>query len=63
VERRSFLHLAAVTLRAYGSALRALPRTLGERRRGRPLRRLSTSGFVALLDEFRLTVRDAALKD
>jgi GT2 family glycosyltransferase len=62
-ERRSLAHLAVVTLRAYASALRALPRALGERRRGRALRRLSTSGFRALLDEFRLTAREAALKD
>jgi len=62
-ERRSLVHLVAVTLRAYASALRALPRTLRERRRWRPLRRLSTAGFRALLDEFRLTAREAALKD
>jgi GT2 family glycosyltransferase len=62
-ERRSLAHLAALTLRAYGSALRALPAALRERRRARPLRRLSTSGFRALLDEHRLTAREAALKD
>ena len=62
-ERRSPAHLAGLTLRAYASALRALPGTLRERRRLRPLRRLSTAGFRALLDEFRLTARDAALKD
>jgi GT2 family glycosyltransferase len=62
-ERRSLPHLAGLTLRAYASALRALPGTLRERRRLRPLRRLSRSGFRALLDEFRLTAREAALKD
>jgi GT2 family glycosyltransferase len=62
-ERRSLPHLAAVTLRAYASALRALPGTLRERRRARPLRRLSTAAFRALLDEFRLTAREAAFKD
>lgn len=62
-ERRSLAHLAGLTLRAYASALRALPGTLRERRRLRPLRRLSTPGFRALLDEFRLTAREAALKD
>ena len=62
-ESRSPAHLAAVALRAYASALRALPRTLRERRQGRALRRMSTAGFRALLDEFRLTAREAALKD
>jgi GT2 family glycosyltransferase len=62
-ERRSLPHLAGLTLRAYASALRALPGTLRERRRLRPLRRLSTQGFRALLDEFRLTAPEAALKD
>lgn len=62
-ERRSLAHLAAVTLRAYASALRAVPRTLRERKRLRPLRRMSTAGFRALLDEFRLTAREAAFKD
>jgi len=62
-ERRSPAHLLALTLRAYGSALRALPGALRERRRARPLRRLSTPAFRALLDEYRLTAREAALKD
>lgn len=62
-EKRSLPHLAVVTLSAYASALRALPRTLRERRRLRALRRLSTRAFRALLDEFRLTAREAALKD
>jgi GT2 family glycosyltransferase len=60
---RSLPHLAAVTLRAYASALRALPGALRERRRTRALRKMSTRGFRALLDEFRLTLREAALKD
>ena len=62
-ERRSLPHLFALTVRAYASALRALPAALRSRRRLRPLRRLSTSGFRALLAEFRLTAREAALKD
>ena len=62
-ERRSLPHLAGLTLRAYASALRAMPGALRERRRLRPLRRLSTPGFRALLDEFRLTAREAAFKD
>ena len=62
-ESRSPAHQAGVTLPADSTAQRALPRTLGERRRGRALRRLSTKAFKALLDEFRLTAREAALKD
>jgi GT2 family glycosyltransferase len=60
---RSIVHLAALALRAYASALRALPHILRERWRHRDQRRLRTSEFVALLREFRLTARDAALKD
>ena len=62
-ESRSPAHLVALTLRAWGSALRALPGALRERRRARPLRRLSTAAFRALLAEHRLTAREAALKD
>lgn len=61
--QRSLPHLLGVTLRAYASAGRALPGALRERRRLRPLRRLSTRGFRSLLREFRLTAREAALKD
>lgn len=61
--QRSFPHLVALTLRAYASALRLLPGALRERRRARRLRRLSTAGFLELLDEFRLTAAEVALKD
>jgi GT2 family glycosyltransferase len=40
--QRSLLHLVALTLRAYASALGMLPRVLRERWRSRRLRRLST---------------------
>jgi GT2 family glycosyltransferase len=59
----TLLHLVGVTLRAYASALRALPHVLGERWRQRKKRRLSTREFVALLREFRLTAVEAGLKD
>jgi GT2 family glycosyltransferase len=55
--------LAVIVLRAYASALRALPRILRERWRQRSRRRLRTSEFRRLLDEFRLRAREAALKD
>jgi GT2 family glycosyltransferase len=61
--QRSFLHLVALTLRAYASALGLLPRVLRERWRARRSRRLSTSMFLRLLDEHRLSVAEAALKD
>jgi GT2 family glycosyltransferase len=60
---RTFLHLVGLALRAYGSAVLALPHVLRERWRMRARRRLSRSDFVSLLREFRLTARDAALKD
>jgi len=60
---RSTLHLVGVALRAYASALRGLPRVLRERRRQRGLRRLNRRQFRSLLAEFRLTAREAALKD
>ena len=60
---RSVLHLAAIALRAYGSAMRALPAVGRERWRARTRRRLRTREFRELLREFRLSARDAALKD
>jgi GT2 family glycosyltransferase len=62
-EERHVFHLAGVVLRAYASALRALPAIARERRRLRPLFRLTTSEFRRLLAEFRLTAWDVALKD
>jgi GT2 family glycosyltransferase len=59
----SKVQLAAIVLRAYASALRALPGILRERWRQRSRRRLRTSEFLRLLDEFRLRAREAALKD
>jgi GT2 family glycosyltransferase len=56
-------HLVAVALRAYLSALRALPAVLRRRWRERGRRRLGTAEFRRLLAEFRLRARDAALKD
>jgi len=57
------VQLVGITLRAYASAARALPRLVRERWRQRSRRRLRTSEFLRLLDEFRLRARDAALKD
>jgi GT2 family glycosyltransferase len=59
----SKVQLAAIVLRAYASALRALPAILRERWRQRSRRRLRTSEFLRLLDEYRLRAREAALKD
>jgi GT2 family glycosyltransferase len=55
--------LAAIALRAYASALRALPRILRQRWQERGRRRLRTAEFRRLLDEFRLRAHEAALKD
>jgi GT2 family glycosyltransferase len=55
--------LALIALRAYVSALRALPRMLRERWRQRSRRRLRASEFRRLLVEFRLHASEAALKD
>jgi GT2 family glycosyltransferase len=60
---RSALHLAAVTLRAYASALRGLPGILRARWRFRAMRRLTTAAFLRLLDEFRLSAPEVALRD
>ena len=60
---RGVAHLAVLTVKAYAAALRGLPRVLAERARLRPLRRLDTAGFLRMLDEFRLTAGEAALKD
>jgi GT2 family glycosyltransferase len=60
---RGAAHLAVVTLKAYAAALRGLPRVLSDRARLRRRQRLDTGAFLRLLDEFRLTAREAALKD
>ena len=60
---RPSVHLAAIALRAYASALRALPAcsvSAGGRGAGAGSH---TSEFRRLLDEFRLRAREAALKD
>jgi GT2 family glycosyltransferase len=62
-ESTPMVQLAAIAVRAYASALRALPSILRERGRQRSRRRLRTSEFRRLLDEFRLRARDAALKE
>lgn len=62
-EKATIVHLAAVAVRAYASALRALPSILRERWRHRGRRRLRTPEFLRLLDEFRLRAWDAALKE
>jgi GT2 family glycosyltransferase len=60
---RTMFHLAAVALRAYASAFGSLGHVLGERWRHRDRRRIGTLEFRRLLREFRLGVREAALKD
>jgi GT2 family glycosyltransferase len=62
-ETTPMVQLAAIALRAYASALRALPSILRARGRQRSRRRLRTSEFRRLLDEFRLRARDVALKE
>jgi GT2 family glycosyltransferase len=57
----SMLHLVAVTLRAYASALRGVPAVLRARRR--MPRRLSGRETTHLLREHRLSVREVALQD
>ncbi len=59
----SLPQLAWLTLRAYGSALRLAPGALAQRWRDRGRRRLGTLAFLGLLREFRLGLREAALKD
>jgi GT2 family glycosyltransferase len=58
---RSALHLVAVTLRAYASALRGVPAVLRARRR--IPRRLTGGETRRLLREFRLSVSEVALTD
>jgi GT2 family glycosyltransferase len=58
---RSFVHLVAVTLRAWLAGLRGLPRVLGERRR--LVRRVSARDWRRLLAAHRMGARELALKD
>jgi hypothetical protein len=60
---QSPLALATVSVRAWAAALAGAPRVLAERRRVRGAARLSDAGFYRLLDAFRLTAREVALKD
>lgn len=55
--------LVTVTLRAWASAAAGLPRVCRDRRALRARRRLSTREFFRLLRQFRLGVRDVALKE
>ncbi len=59
----SVFHLVGVALRAYASALAALPRILGERWRRRSRRRIGTREFMGLMAQHRLSAREAALKE
>lgn len=59
----SLFGLVALTLRAWASALRGVPRVLRARRQDRAIRRLSGREFRGLLREFRLPARELALKD
>jgi hypothetical protein len=52
-----------VTLRAYASALCALPGIVRDRWRQRDRRRIGTADFLRLLREFPLRATEAALKD
>ena len=55
--------LLSVTLRAWASALRGVPRQLRARRRLVASRRLGVAEFRSLLREFRLSAREAAFKE
>ena len=59
----SVLALAGIAVRAWWAALAGAPRILGERRRLPAPPAGSTTTFYRLLDEFRLTAREVALKD
>jgi GT2 family glycosyltransferase len=60
---RSTAHLVTLTLRAYASAAAIAPAVLRRRWRDRRLRRVGFSAFLRLLEEFRLSAREAAFKD
>ncbi len=60
---RSVARLVLTALQSGLAALLGLPRVLASRRTIRAVRRLSPAEFRALLDRFRLTAREAALKD
>lgn len=61
--QRSVFHLLALTLRAYAGAARLVCGVLRARWSCRRIRRLSTRAFLRLLDQFRLSAPEAALKD
>lgn len=59
----SILALAGIALRAWWAACAGAPGILAERRRRRASSRMSSAAFYRMLDEFRLTAREVALKD
>lgn len=59
----SFPALVWITLRAWWAACAGVPRILSQRREVWKASRLSSAGFRRLLAEFRLGVREVALKD
>jgi GT2 family glycosyltransferase len=62
-DERSLLHLVAVVLRAWASALRLAPGTLRARWAFRRQRRLGTTALLRLLWTWRLPAAELALKD
>jgi GT2 family glycosyltransferase len=61
--KSSFPFLVSITLRAWWAACAGAPRVLAQRRELRKGSRQSSAGFRRLLAEFRLGVREVALKD
>jgi GT2 family glycosyltransferase len=55
--------LIAIVIRAYVCALRDFPRVYAERKRMRPLRRVSGKEIRRWFKEYRLSVKELALKD
>jgi GT2 family glycosyltransferase len=62
-ENSSVTVLILTILRAYRDGLARLPSVLAERRKSRHLRKIDAGQFTELLRRFRLTAREAALKN
>ncbi|HEX9019703.1 MAG TPA: hypothetical protein VF903_00420, partial [Nitrospirota bacterium] len=61
--QHSVLRAAAIMLRAWRSALAALPRIIGQRRAFAPLRRIGRRELYRLFCAFRISAREIALRE
>jgi GT2 family glycosyltransferase len=63
VQSGSFLSALGIVCSAYGSACRGLAKTIGKRRRMRPLWKISAAAFSDFFTRFAISVQELSLKE